>query len=270
VGNTPRADQITRFDFDGDFVGNNNSAHLLDFNEPAYVYYNVIESETHYFIMYCFYHVKDYKNVFGHENDLEGTLIVVEKDGTRFGKPVYAETLAHDEIYSYSRPVLVNDREGPHRVALNVEAKGHGVHSWNSLSDLTAWLQTNPKDFVYFFGGHADDPTGKTQGLFSYDLLSVKTEMWDRKDGPQAQDMFGSRFDYNGKRFTLKNLPSQFHAHGKLGTPRPPWAWIDTTDTGSVRGDWFFDPALFVQRHFHATNNFSLNYVYNPYVPHGD
>ena len=63
LGDQPRYDYITNFDFDGDWKGDNNwgnaanKKHLL----RAYVYYSVIETATHYFVHYAFYHPRDYK-----------------------------------------------------------------------------------------------------------------------------------------------------------------------------------------------------------------
>ena len=84
-------DFITRFDYDGDWRGDNNWRNAYLFDLPGYVYYSVIESSRHYFITYAFYHPRDYTarpyEGFApkteHENDLEGCTVTVEKDGTR-------------------------------------------------------------------------------------------------------------------------------------------------------------------------------------------
>jgi hypothetical protein len=53
-----RFDWPTSFDFDKDWVGNNNWEHAADpqFKLWCYVYYSVIESEDHYFIHYALFH----------------------------------------------------------------------------------------------------------------------------------------------------------------------------------------------------------------------
>ena len=111
-----RFDFITNFDFDGDWVGDNNWANAAEtrFAQKAYVYYAVSETPSHYFIHYAAYHPRDYKGgeltgavlsqairkgaeasqrvkqlpmandiVLAHENDLEGCLVVVQKKGPR-------------------------------------------------------------------------------------------------------------------------------------------------------------------------------------------
>src|SRR5215813_5768229 len=87
-----RGDFIARFDFDGDWNGLNNWSNFAkrppadknkDAMARAFLYYSVVETETHYFINYCAYHAQDREprcsDVECHENDLEGGLHVVKK-----------------------------------------------------------------------------------------------------------------------------------------------------------------------------------------------
>jgi len=57
-----RFDSITNFDFDGDWIGNNNWEHAADpkFPMKGYVYYSVIESENYYFVSYACFHARDW------------------------------------------------------------------------------------------------------------------------------------------------------------------------------------------------------------------
>ena len=63
LGDKPRSDYITNFDFDGDWRGDNNWAHTEDKQFPlkAYIYYAVSETATHFFIHYAVFHPRDYK-----------------------------------------------------------------------------------------------------------------------------------------------------------------------------------------------------------------
>ena len=73
-------DFITSFDYDGDWKGDNNWRNAYLYDLAGRVYYGVIESTSHYFITYAFYHARDYTarpyEGFApkteHENDLEG------------------------------------------------------------------------------------------------------------------------------------------------------------------------------------------------------
>ena len=61
LGDKPRSDYITNFDFDGDWLGNNNwrNTDNLKFPLRAYVYYSVSETQTHYFIHYAVFNRAD-------------------------------------------------------------------------------------------------------------------------------------------------------------------------------------------------------------------
>ena len=139
LGSSPRYDYITRFDFDGDWRGDNNwdsagdERHAL----PATVYFNVSETATHYFVHYAVFHPRDYKGgnvrgvvlsevlregaerhgdydptglaeeaVLAHENDMEGALVVAQKStrGLDGAQVVYVETLAHNQFLQYEVP----------------------------------------------------------------------------------------------------------------------------------------------------------------------
>ncbi len=126
LGPAPRLDYITNFDFDGDWRGDNNWNNGLDRRFPlkAYVYYAVFETRTHFFIHYACFHPRDYKGgerrgallseamragvslggqydptgrsneaVMSHENDLEGALVVAEKNVTPEGSVSVTRTL---------------------------------------------------------------------------------------------------------------------------------------------------------------------------------
>src|SRR4051812_19412922 len=56
-----KADYITKFNFDGDYAGMNNWNNLDNYTTvPAYVYFAVSETLTHWFIHYAFFHPRDW------------------------------------------------------------------------------------------------------------------------------------------------------------------------------------------------------------------
>lgn len=78
----------TRFDFDGDFIGNNNWENAESATEiPPAVYYDVKETKKFLFIYYALFYPRDYlldcknppppENC--HENDFEEMLIAIQK-----------------------------------------------------------------------------------------------------------------------------------------------------------------------------------------------
>jgi hypothetical protein len=137
-------DAIGRFDYDGDWRGDNNWRNAYLYDHPGYVYYSVIESTRHYFITYAFYHARDftgrpyegYAPKTEHENDLEGCTVTIEKDGSQFGQPILLETLAHDVFFKYDNRKVRHVSAGAMRLdgamafvdehpAVFIEAEGH-------------------------------------------------------------------------------------------------------------------------------------------------
>ncbi|MBW8811717.1 MAG: hypothetical protein JF591_23505 [Lysobacter sp.] len=103
------ADYITSFDFDSDFDARNNRDHAGDSRYPlaAHAYYSVVETASHWFITYQFFHPRDWSSTFfetEHENDSEGVLLTVARDGSPFGALRAAVTVVHANFYSYVPP----------------------------------------------------------------------------------------------------------------------------------------------------------------------
>ena len=154
-------DFIGKVNYDGDWKGNNNWNNLPSTSIPPYLYYNVIETSTHWFIYYHTFHPRDWNNIFFgtcapgsdcHENDTENLMVMVRKDGSTYGEFRLLQTQAHGEFYQYALAGsgvtndiddLDNDGERGFtlftdssvgitdpRVAVYIESKGHGVCEW--------------------------------------------------------------------------------------------------------------------------------------------
>jgi Zn-dependent protease with chaperone function len=230
IGNEPRYDYITNFDFDGDWRGDNNwdNAAKQSFPLRAWVYYSVRETPTHFFLHYAAFHPRDYKGgtgkgrifsktirvmtkpaasvdptgrateiVLAHENDLEGALVVVEKTGPRprDGKVVFLETLAHNQFLKYwPAPTAAADQPPflvrGRRVQLFVEAKGHGIEAFQPEGKHKA-----EKVRLYTFTGNAEEPTADQSEPVGYNLTSIDRTLW-----PLAQrgltETYGETDDY--------------------------------------------------------------------------
>ena len=205
LGSSPRFDYITRFDFDGDWRGDNNWANAADTQYPltATVYFNVSESPTHYFIHYAAFHPRDYKGgnvrgvvlsqvlretarrhgdydptglsqaaVLAHENDMEGALVVVEKAQGLFGstRVAYVETLAHNQFLQYQV-----DRRffgGSRADAIRVEDEHAVLYIEPKGHGIEAYHGGDQLDdddvdgfVVYQYAGQAEEPTGQLAGI---------------------------------------------------------------------------------------------------------
>ena len=100
-GLSGKADYITRYDFDGDLNAKNNWNNIANSSRKgnAVGYYSVVETSTHYFIIYAFFHPRDWTDIWflyrldEHENDLEGVLTIVKKNNTTYGAALGAVTV---------------------------------------------------------------------------------------------------------------------------------------------------------------------------------
>jgi hypothetical protein len=142
-----KGDFLSRANYDGDFISTNNWDNLGTFSTPSFAYYGVSESTTHFFIYYMMFHPRDWASSFGeeHENDAEGALLFIRKDGSTFGKFEGMVTQAHGTFYLYrsasvglakgstnrqvfvvSEPITAPETHG--RPLTYQESQGHGMY----------------------------------------------------------------------------------------------------------------------------------------------
>ena len=288
VGCTIYGDYITRIDYDGDYVGNNNWDNLGYPKKarplPAYVYCSVMETDTHYFIWYTLFHPADdfHCHTFSHENDLEGMVMCVLKDGSTYGDLRLVQLQAHKEFCQYTPPgetgiddgdddidgtiALDSTYPGVHPVVY-VEGGGHGLRH----EDTGDWPSV-----IYYYTGNAEDPdvVGFTSDGYchhcGYDLLSIFAEMWEQRTNCcGSEHLFDDWGDYKRWGFSVEGLGKKFD--GDSGTQKPdkaspPWNWDDNDDGGEWRnGDWFMHPAGYHGLRFGWREDFSTNYIFHPF-----
>lgn len=313
LGEHPRYDYITNFDFDGDWRGDNNWKNAGDRRFPleAWVYYDVRETPSHYFLFYAVFHPRDYKGgkrrgrllsrviragverassvdptgraqeaVLAHENDLEGCLIVVEKQGPdpRRGQVRFVETLAHNEFLRYVPET--NPLEGVETVPLSgrraklyIEPRGHGIEAWRGDEPQR---RSARKGFrLYVFTGQAEAQGDDNRSdVVGYDLAPIATTLWPRALAG-ISPTYGETEDYGlllldvfehgaaGERaIRLGRLGSAFRGTvGGRNLARPPWGWFDGKNPTEPLGHWYFDPARTIRTHFRLGRDFPVAYL---------
>lgn len=291
-----RADAICRSDFDNDWNLGNNWDNLGVGSSQAYVYYAAIESESHWFLIYTFFHARDYSDncVAGtcHENDNEGAILTVRKDGSAMGKLEAMETLAHNNVYSYT-----NDPEikgGAHNVEAKVyfhdgshpviflEAGGHGALGGGDKksffdAERFAWRQNTGITYVY--KGTAERPRHAMDREVGYELLPIYHHWWPRAQPGANERALSAFFRYEpvGNRPGMKTdtIAGSFLGvkHG-ADKAKPFWGWHDeATRRRKIlgTGQWGADPAYAVAQNlrFPASRPVSTTYVWNPYLNTG-
>ena len=293
----PKSDYLARYDFDQNWDGDDNWDNLESGSSQAYVYYAVMETDSHWFLIYDLFHPRDYsdKCVAGtcHENDSEGLILTVLKDGSPMGRPQAFETLAHNNIYSYRIDRKV--KKGVHgfdgkaelfrdsHPAVFVESGGHGVYGSrdkHSRYRLRDDLFTDGTGVTYIYKGRAERPRHPDQRLVGYQLLPAYQELWlrahERRDHhPRAFDDYFRYTPYGDRPgTTYDEIAGAFlgRRHGR-NKAKPFWGWSDRrTKKRQVLavGQWALDPAYAASRNLTFPQPFSLDYLHNPYLGIGD
>jgi hypothetical protein len=265
-----RADYVTRVDFDGDWKAKNDWENAGRHPLAGAAYHSVVETKTHWFIVYMFYHPRDWANSLfdtEHENDSEGVLLAIQRDGTRFGALRAAVTVAHSNFYSFVPTnsswsaggesidgVLELENGGSGRPLVTQESGGHA---------LKAWRGTTPFDgIVYRPSLVAAPPPTPGDRSASYVLLDLFEAggLWERRNDPS---LFARRGSFSG------DDGGSCGSGGILCTQNAanaPWGWDDGNDGDVRRGDIATDPVRLVTRYFRIPEPVSRDYAYNRYL----
>ncbi|CAL9555264.1 hypothetical protein SUDANB95_04482 [Actinosynnema sp. ALI-1.44] len=258
------ADYVSTVDFDGEWNTVNNWESQDDTLSrlTGAAYYSVVETSTHWFIVYSFYHPRDWEDFpdpFGqytHENDMEGMLATVRKDGTVFGKLEAVVTVAHSDFYSYvpAGSTFTSGRESVDgtlllqngRPTTRQEAKGHGLYAWNGAEF------PGGDGVVYVPSSTGEVPSSGNDRSVGYRLVDTFAAggLWARRDDSTTYASWGTFRGDNGKDNAANTA----------------WGWDDGNDGSDLqRGALANDPAYLVSVYFANRGSFSLTYTRNAY-----
>jgi hypothetical protein len=261
------ADYLSTVDFDGDWNAQNNWESQDDSVARLIgsVYYSVVETSTHWFIVYSYYHARDWTEfdpfeLSSHENDMEGSLLVVRRDGSEFGVLEAMVTVAHSNFYSYTPAgspytsgresidgtLLMQSYNGVPHPTTRQEAKGHGCFAWNGGSF------PGNDGVVYFPSGTGEAPANGNDRSVGYRLVDTFATggLWAHRNDPATFAGFGTFRGDNGKDNAANSA----------------WGWDDGDDGSDLqRGLLATDPARLVSVYFGNRGTFSLTYTRNSY-----
>jgi hypothetical protein len=265
-----RADYITRVDFDGDWNAKNDWENAARHKLPGAAYHSVVETKTHWFVVYMFYHPRDWANSLfdtEHENDSEGVLLAIQRDETRFGRLRAAVTVAHSDFYSFvpaNSPwsaagesldgVLELENGGSGRPLVTQESGGHALRAWRAAARF--------EGIVYrpsLVAGPAPKAGDRAASYVLLDLFEAGG-LWQRRDDPSLFAGGGAFFGDDG---------GSCGSGGVLCTENAanaPWGWDDGDDGDVGRGDIATDPVRLVTRYFRIPEPVSRHYTYNRYL----
>jgi len=263
-GLSGKADFITNVDFDGDWNATNNWAHAANYPLAAHGYYSVVETSTHWYLTYAYYHPRDWTdNPFGydldeHENDLEGLLLIVGKDGSTYGQLQAMVTVFHSNFYSFlpkGSPLLANEEtvdgtvqlvsyNGTMHPVIAQECQGHGLKA-------EPYVKINGDGVIYYPSSTvAEIPSSCDDRDVKYKLVDLFAPggLWENRTNPA---LFAS-----DQGSFLKS-----YGHGGANAP---WHWDDGDDKPGV-GELATDPAHLAACYFKNFGAFSAVYVRNGY-----
>ncbi|NUT92528.1 MAG: hypothetical protein HOY78_10905 [Saccharothrix sp.] len=258
------ADYLSTVDFDGEWNTRNNWESQDDTVSrlTGAAYYSVVETSTHWFLVYSFYHPRDWEDFpdpfdqYTHENDMEGLLATVRKDGSVYGKLEAVVTVAHSDFYSYvpAGSTFTSGRESVDgtlllqngRPTTRQEAKGHGLYAWNGAEF------PGGDGVVYVPAGVGEVPSGGNDRSVGYRLVDTfaASGLWARRNDTTTYAGWGT---FRGD-------------NGKDNAANTGWGWDDGNDGSDLqRGMLATDPAYLVSVYFANRGTFSLTYTRNAY-----
>jgi hypothetical protein len=306
-GHNPRGDLITRVDLTGSLEGLvDNWIYVSDERNPlpAAGYYSVVETETHYFILYVFYHAQDWydgdrladkiRKMFDeHMHDMEGALAVVTKreDGADDRVDAFI-TISHFHFYCYAgwrrteMDYLYPGRgweKGVHgrlerldgniwpradgdrtRFSLYSQAKGHGIRG-----DRKGW--GSEKQIIRYFPSLSESgEPGLDEGAFSEDrgylFQDVRFRLIDiHEPGGLWENRDNPDVFQDNDRGQPAFVTLDDSGRRIAGSANPPWGWEDIDDRHDC-GMIALDPARLVYDYLDGFPDYSLEYLHNPYL----
>jgi len=252
-------DMISKVNFDGDWLATNNWENFPrngDYSSlAAYAYSSFVETETHYFLGYQYFHATDDAVIEAdrHENDMEDVYICVEKSSNsyEFGTFKAMITNRHGDMQQYAAgDLLFNSSHPKIFISSNGDvingsgdtgAHGHGIEKYNPGDH-----DVGDDGIIYNVADKGEAPTVCGGGAFThaydYGLVDIN-ELWHQRY------LYDTGLFYKYDSFAAEGQDTGAHA---------PW------------GDQYFnDPAHYFknQSTFSFLNNepYSTTYLYNPY-----
>lgn len=275
------ADLITAIDFDGNWYGDDNWENQPSFPAAAVVYWAGVETSTHIFLTYAWFHPRDVERPHirlatrlggwlgvddgEHENDLEGCMVTLTKrDGRAYVAAV--ETVFHLEFRrylvdpGYQARGVTHGRipfEGTHPI-VKIESHGHGADAWDGEGF------PGGDGVVYRVGDEAGVPQSLDEDGVPYALVPIETTLWPRRfDMGERQALFAPHktLEHGAQRIGFAFLGYDRKDHAA----NAPWGWTDSA-TDLPQGTHFFDPAAWFQHQF-SGQEVARDYLQNPYAP---
>lgn len=260
-----RGDLLASVDYDGNWIARDNWENLEKFPQKATVYVSQIESSTHAYLLYVFFHPRDWWRINvmrrNRENDLDGALVVVDK--ALEPRVVVVEATGTGRLARFaSDPGLAADgvagtvRLEGERPILKLRAFDHAAAAFQGRR-----LAAEP-GVVYRYRGVAEVPGGGNERDVGYELVDLAGTLWARRNDTGRGRLFGAVARFPGGTYGARLDADNWRNDG----PDAPWMWGLDAGSGLARGVWFMDPARALRVRFpHQADRFPSDYVVHPY-----
>lgn len=264
------ADYLSAVDYDGNWSTLDNWDHQDDDVRrlTGAAYYSVVETSTHWFVVYGFYHPRDWCDTFGcqatnqhHENDMEGVMLSVRKSGG-MGTLEAMVAVAHLDFRSYV-PAGSPLRDGRENIDGQIrtvseggngarpttfqEAKGHGMYAWDG-----GGFPGGDGVIYHPTSGAGQVPANGNDRAVNYRLVNIFAGggLWARRANAET---FASNGAFRGD-------------DGSDNAAHAPWKWDDHDDGSDLPGgELATDPAKLMAIYFSNLGTFSRTYTRNGY-----
>ncbi|MDP7421033.1 MAG: SH3 domain-containing protein, partial [bacterium] len=223
-------DYIVAVNFDNNFIGNDNWENSEDnrfafqgsFLNEAVIYWWVVDTYSHYYLGYADFHPRDWvdtdsgisklqsvlNRVSGHdsehENDMEGAVLIIRKDESRYGHLEMIQTQAHNNYFQYSNEKcllpnysksnrrkkrkrredidgeIMKDSMGKNKIF--IEAKGHGVYGSHKKTDYN---ESSGDGQIYYYVNSI--PEGKNYIVYRC-IKELDNVLRPETSGPNESD----------------------------------------------------------------------------------
>jgi hypothetical protein len=260
-----KSDYITSFNFDSDWKAINNWENLERFELPPVVYYSVLSNTTHHFIQYAYFHPRDwtrtpFTKIGQHENDLEGILLIVQRNGTEYGTCVGAIAVFHNQLLLYSTQEFIRFqtkyfRKTPlvmcgNRPVSAQQTKGHGCKAYGDMRHQGQQLALYVPENSFIDRNEINNLPKVLVDTIGYNLVDIFEPggLWDQRAN---SDFFA----------TNQSIKGDNGAGAK-----PPWLWqsVQWKDKYPV-GTLAYHPAQIAYDYFSFGNPVDTAYTFNPY-----
>jgi hypothetical protein len=267
VKHTPH-DFIRSVDFDGDFNSANNWDNSHKGDQKAYIYWDLKETKSHYFITYSWFYARRESGglsflrfINRHENDMAGVLVVVRKNAPPLHALEMVMSANGEQFHGYSPSKkkrwetdnfeasvdwkgtikYIDEADHPffdhHRTHPQVysKARAHDVSIYNGRDDRDAF--DGDDGVVYYPTQNAEAPESSKDLMVGYALKPLSELLANEE---RLGQLFSKDRIKVGPAAKAKILPRAFRGNiGANNSARPPWAWehevtsLDRSGSGS-------------------------------------